>query len=337
MQLKTAIIGLGRQSSEDHIPAILENEKYQLVALCDKNKELVNNQSKKLGIAGYSNITKLIESVNIDVALVAVPHNQYVEIIMMLAKANIHIIKEKPFATNMKEVAQLQESLNNKVYLGLILQRRFNPIYMSFPQMRRRIGKIFSIESKYTLNISRLDEGWRASKTKSGGGALIDMGYHLIDLMVWFMGVPQSVTARISTGNREGQQYNVEDTVNILFDYHLPDSYSKKTIGSMLISRVYPYKQENFIVYGTKGIVELKRGQIRRLNNNGDELEKLTRQDGWPSALMDQLDYFAQEIHDGKKCNITPDHEYMKHNAIIEAAYKSDKTATSCDPSTFLQ
>ena len=335
--LKIAVIGLGRQALDDHIPAILESEKFDLVAVCDINPTTLKAVSEKFKIKGFTSVDDLIGTTKCDTAIVVVPHNQYVPIITKLANAGINIIKEKPFATTIEEACSIHKAVNNKVFLGVTLQRRFNPIYQTFLRMQQRIGKIYSIEGKYTLNIAELDEGWRASRAQAGGGALVDMGYHLIDLLIWYFGTPQTVTARITRGNREGQQYDVEDTVNMLFDFYLPKSYDEKTIGNFLISRVYPKKQEILTVYGTKGILELQRGQICRYDIGGKETEKLVHQDEWPSALIEQLDHFGEAINAGTRWNLDIFKQHLPQVAVIEAAYESDRQSTSCHPEVYFK
>lgn len=335
MRLKTLAVGLGKQALEDHTPAVLASEHFILTAVYDINYELTLSIASRYSVQGLSSLEEAV-AVHPDVAIVAVPHDQYVPILRMLSGAGIHIIKEKPFATNMKEAREIHDMVRDRVFLGVILQRRFNPIFQAFPQMRRQIGKIFSIEGRYTMNVLNLSEGWRASHAHAGGGALIDMGYHFIDLLVWYMGMPQTVTARISRGNRLGQEYDVEDTVNLLFDYNIPESYHEKTVGNFLISRVYPQKSEILSVYGTKGVVEVQRGQIRRFNIHGDEEEVLTRREGWPSAMIDQLDNFGRAIIDGERRSWHDYEEHLKHIAIIEAAYDSDRNASSRNPADFL-
>jgi len=234
------------------------------------------------------------------------------------------------------EANEIIDAARGEIFIGVFSQRRFNPIFCAFEQMRRHIGKIYSIEGKYVMNINRLDNGWRARKSAAGGGALIDMGYHYIDLLVWYFGVPDSVTARISRANRIGQEYDVEDTANMLFDYCLSDSYEEKTIGNIIISRVYPFKEEKLSVYGTDGYIELQRGLIRRMNSRGEEVERLASKRGWPSAFTDQLEFFAKEIRSGKRCGPTTGHEHLKHIATLEAAYASDRSHTSCNPNTYL-
>jgi len=337
MKLKTAIIGLGKQSVEDHLPAALESSNFDVVAVCDVDQTRTQEISKKYSIEGFDNLNTLLQSMKIDVAIVAVPHDKYLEIVTQLAKAKVHIIKEKPFAINKEEALRIHEVVSrNDVLLGVTLQRRFNPIFQAFHQLKKRIGKIYSIEGRYVMNIAKLDEGWRSSHQIAGGGVLIDMGYHFVDLLVWYMGLPTSVTARISRGNRLGQLYDVEDTANLLFDYSYGKNHEEKTVGNFVISRVYPKKEESLTFFGTNGIIMIQRGQIQRLDCNGDEIEKLSRVGGWPSAAVDQLDYFARKIHDRKERGIDQYLEHFKHIAIIEAAYESDRLSNSQNPHAFI-
>lgn len=335
--LRVAIIGLGKQALDDHIPAIIDSDSLEIVAVCDVDEEKTAKAAEKLMVPGFTSVEELVRKVRFNVAVLAVPHNQYLPIIITLANAGIHIIKEKPFAISINEAISIHKAIREKIFLGVTLQRRFNPIYQAFPQMQRQIGKIYSIEGKYTFNIADLSSGWRASKKEAGGGALMDMGYHLIDLLVWYFGIPKTVTARMSCGNRIGQQYDVEDTVNLLFDFYLPQSYSEKTVGNFIISRVYPNKQEIMTVFGTKGIVELKRGELTRYDCNGGEVEKLTRKDSWPSALADQLRSFVSAIEAGKVWDFGDLESHIPHVAIIQAAYDSDSNSTSCFPAEYLK
>ncbi len=280
----------------------------------------------------------MINTQDFQVAVVSIPHHAYLNVITTLVTAGKHIIKEKPFATSVAEARQLLQILRGgSSYLGVTVQRRFNPIYRTFHQLKKYIGKIYSIEGAYTMNVAALDEGWRASKDLSGGGALVDMGYHFVDLLIWYFGMPTSVTACMTRGNRPGQKYDVEDTVHLLFNFHLEFQYDEKVVGNFVISRVYPEKQERVRVFGTNGVVEVSRGLVRRLDVNGNEIERLERQGGWPSAAVEQLDHFAERIHQFVPGGLLDYTEHLQHVAVIEAAYESDRSRTSCHPSDMLK
>lgn len=338
MKLRTVVIGLGKQSRDDHLPAIAQSANFELVGVCDTDKEKAGEIGAQYGVAGYDNLGEMINAQDFQVAVVSIPHHAYLNVISTLVTAGKHIIKEKPFATSVAEARQLLQILHGgSSYLGITVQRRFNPIYRTFHQLKRYIGKIYSIEGVYTMNVATLDEGWRASKDLSGGGALVDMGYHFVDLLIWYFGMPASVTARMTRGNRPGQKYDVEDTAHLLFDYHLEFQYDEKVVGNFVISRVYPEKQERVRVFGTNGVVEVSRGLVRRLDVNGKEIERLERQGGWPSAAVEQIDHFAERIQQFVPGGLPDYTEHLQHVAVIEAAYESDRSGTSCHPSDMLK
>lgn len=338
MALRTIVIGLGKQSLENHLPALVQSQKLRLVGVCDIDATKVDEVVAKYNVVGNTDLKEMVATLDFDVALVSVPHNAYVNIIGILAEAGKHIIKEKPFATSVDEATRIMKILQtNPIYLGVTVQRRFNPIYQTFHQLKKYIGKIYSIEGQYTMNIPALDDGWRASKEVSGGGALIDMGYHFVDLLVWYFGMPNSVTARLTRGNRPNQNYDVEDTVHLLFDYDLSSHYNEKLIGNFVISRAYPEKQERVRVYGTAGMIEVTRGLIHRMDVNGNEIERLERTGGWSSAAVEQLDFFADKISSFVPSSMPDYSEHLQHIAVMEAAYKSDEVSSSCYPADFLE
>lgn len=141
----------------------------------------------------------------------------------------------------------------------------------------------------------------------------------------------------MTRGNRPGQKYDVEDTAHLLFDYQLGFQYDEKVVGNFVISRVYPEKQERVRVFGTNGVVEVSRGLVRRLDANGKEIERLERQGGWPSAAVEQLDHFAERIRQFFPGDLPDYTEHLQHVAVIEAAYESDRSGTSCHPSDILK
>lgn len=338
-KLHVAVIGLGKQSKEDHLPAIKVSNLFKLVGLVDSDPERLKQFSNEYHVPGFSSIEALLSSSvhKPDVAVVAIPHTTYPSVIKLLAENSIHIIKEKPFATSMKEANEFK-SLSAKYNIGIYvtLQRRFNPIFFTFNQLKQHVGAVFSIEGRYTMNIARLDEGWRAQQSLAAGGALIDMGYHFVDLLIWYYGLPDSISCKLSRKNRGDQKYDVEDTAAITFTYNDSAGDEKRILGSMLVSRVYPQKEESLTVYGSLGSVQVQRGRLVRRDLDGNEVEILERQGSWPSAAVDQLEQFGQMIIERSiPHEINP--EYLKHIAFVEAAYASNDTAKPVDPRKYLK
>lgn len=337
--LNVIVIGLGKQSCEDHLPAIEESPKFRLVGVIDTNATKLKEISDKYSVPGFLNIKDSLKSITNkpDVAIAAVPHNAYLPIINELARNKIHVIKEKPFATNFTEAAKLRDlAQKNNIKIFVTLQRRFNPIFNTFNQLVKHTGSIYSIEARYTMNVERLDEGWRAKKKIAGGGALVDMGYHFVDLIIWYFGLPDTITCKLSQNNRSDQMYDVEDTAFINFTYNERGGDEQRILGNMIVSRTYESKEESITVYGTKGSIHVKRGRICRKDKNGNEIEVLERKGAWPSAIIDQLEYFADQIMEGKKNATIVNSEYLEHIAFIEAAYLSNINSEPKSPKEFM-
>lgn len=310
-------MGLGKQSTEDHLPGILNSRNANLVAVSDVDKEKVATISAKYNVLGYDNYKNLLKTEKLDFIIVAVPHSEYIEIINEAAKHKVHILKEKPFARNLTEAISIKNIIEkNKIHLMVTLQRRFNPIYTTFFQLKEKVGRKLFLDAKQTMFLKNPQDGWRASKKIAGGGVVIDMGYHLIDLIIWYFGLPDSVFCEFTVNTNIDKNHSVEDTATILF------KYNNGFHGSLTLSSYYSPKTQSLKLIGTKGCVEIERGTIKRFDETGKLTESLSRENSWPSAASDQIDYFCNIIS-GTKANIGNHIYHLQHVAFVEACYKS--------------
>lgn len=331
-KLKVGIVGLGHQTTEDHIPAIKSSPDVELVGVAETNDEKLESfLAENKGINGYSSFDDLLKEQKLDFVIIAVPHHMHYELTKKAIENNVHVLKEKPFAMSLTQARELSElAEKNDIKISVTLQRRFNPIYSTFLQLLDKIGDPFYIEGRYTFFTEGPHEGWRGKKELAGGGCIIDMGYHIIDLLMWYFGLPDKIFAEMSSAAKEQIEYNAEDTAKIIFRYN-----AKNVWGSLLVSRVIPPKQEWLNVYGTRGFIHLERGLIERYSVNGEVQETLRREHNWPSASQDQIEYFVKVIR-GEKENIGGPKFHFNHLAFIEAAYKSKEVNKYVDPRDFL-
>lgn len=216
MKLRAGVVGLGKQALEDHIPGLLASDAAELVALCDEDAEIVREQQYKLRVAGYTDFEEMFRAEQLDLVVVCVPHHVGRTVIVAAASHKIHVLKEKPFATTLGEAQDLVVRCEQAgVLLMVTLQRRFNPIYTSFTQLADQIGTPFVVDAAYTLHVGDPSEGWRGRTAQAGGGCIIDMGYHLIDMLLWYFGLPDRVLADLSMSARPDRNYDAEDTALI--------------------------------------------------------------------------------------------------------------------------
>ncbi|SNR74271.1 Predicted dehydrogenase [Haloechinothrix alba] len=326
MKLRAGVVGLGKQAVDDHIPGLTGAEGAELVAVCDDNAELVREHQYRLRVVGYTDFRDMFRHERLDLVIVTVPHHIGQEVIATAAEHSVHVLKEKPFATNMREARELTKQCEDAgIQLMVTLQRRFNPIYTSFMQLADQIGTPFLADGQYTLCVDDPSDGWRGQSATAGGGCVIDMGYHLVDMILWYFGLPDRVLADMSVQARPDRTYDAEDTALIHF------GYDSGLYGSLLLSRYLGPKTEQIRLVGSRGVVHLERGRIRRLTNDGEAIESLSREQAWPSAATCQIDYFCRVI-EGLRPNVSGPHANLVHMSFIEACYESAKTHAYVNP-----
>ena len=330
-RLKAAIIGLGHQAVEDHIPGIRDSRFARLEAICDIDERKLKEWEGKLGVPGFTDYVEMMDSVDLDFVIAVVPHNAYRGIIEEASRRGIHILKEKPFACNLEEAVYFKELCEkNGVELMVTLQRRFNPIYTTFFQLRDQIGEPFFVDVRYHFFVENPHEGWRGKRSTAGGGCIIDMGYHMVDMIIWYFGLPNRVCAEYSAKAKPEEDYDAEDTAVVLF------SYDNGLYGSIFLSRYCPPKTERIKVLGSRGIIELERGKIRRLGSNGEVVESLVREHSWPVAAANQIDYFCRVIR-GERENIGSPEYHLQHVSFIDACYLSKEKGMYINPKELLR
>lgn len=330
VKLRAGVVGLGKQALEDHIPGLDASDGATLVAVCDENPEIVREQQYQHRVPGYTDFREMFKAECLDIVVVCVPHHVGRTVIETAAEHRVHVLKEKPFATTMPEARDLVDICGRSgIQLMVTLQRRFNPIYTSFPQLADQIGTPFVVDAQYTLHIDDPSEGWRGLAAEAGGGCVIDMGYHLIDMLLWYFGLPDRVLADLSVSARPDRDYDAEDTALIHF------AYTRGLYGSLLLSRFIGPKTEQIRLAGSQGVVHLERGRIRRLSNSGEVIESLAREQAWPSAAASQIDYFCRVI-EGLRPNVSGPKENLSHMGFIAACYESARTHAYLNPKELL-
>lgn len=327
MKKRIALIGLGKQNTKDHLTALLANKSARLVAVCDANALAAKEWGEKLEVPYFESADDMLAAVKVDAAVVAVPHFAYLPIIESLARRKVNILKEKPLAMNFDEAVAIANVVEEHgINLTIAVQRKHNKIYKTYLEYATQIGDIFSIHGHYTLNIAQLDSDWRRSRELAGGGAVLDMGYHLMDLVVWYFGIPERISAELGYHNRAQQDYDVEDTAKVQFSYHVG---KRRILGSLLLSRIYPEKDELISIYGTKGTVAISKDRIELLSPDKEVMESIYLRRN-SDDVQAQFDAFIESLDD-ENCRGNYK-EHMQNMVFIDAIYRSDSGGKTIKP-----
>ncbi|MEU6261733.1 Gfo/Idh/MocA family protein [Saccharopolyspora shandongensis] len=330
MSRRVAMVGLGGQARNDHLPGLDASQHAELVAVCDIDLAQATDAAETWHVPGYTDVARMLQQERPDFIIAAVPHHAGAAVITACAQAGVHVMKEKPFATNPTEAAELAAlCASSGIELMVTLQRRFHPVYLAVAGMLDRIGSPYLLDARYTFHCPDPGAGWRGQAKLAGGGCLADMGYHLIDLLIWFVGVPDRVLASTSTAAVPGADYDAEDSAVV----HL--EYDSGLHGSMLVSRSTGPKTERLTITGPNGSVLVERGAAYLLGSSGDVLDSLVREPAWPaSSTVGQIDHFCRVL-DGTRPNLSGPVEHLAHAAFLAAAYTSSTTGIPAEPKEF--
>ena len=189
-KMKVAIIGCGN-ISHSHTQAYRRNPNVEIIACCDINFERAQNYAKVYEIpAAYGSVDELLEKEpELDAVSVCTWNNGHYECTMKALKAHKHVLCEKPMAMNAKEAQEMQDEAEKQ---GCVLQvgfvKRFAKTTRVFQDFQEAdtFGDIYLTKAIYTRRIGN-PGGWFSDKSKSGGGPLIDLGVHVIDLSRYLM------------------------------------------------------------------------------------------------------------------------------------------------------
>ena len=309
--LRVAVVGLGRRSQHRAIPYFLhDNTRWQLEAVCDSSSSATEKFKGKFpcitSVPSFADVSSMISSKSLDCAYVAIPHYQSSTTIKQLLSSKIHVMKEKPAALTAVELRLFQElARSNDVTFSTASQMRYSEQARQMQQWLPLIRKVRFAEGLRTIPVRDLGAGWRASRVLSGGGVLIDLGWHLVDLVLKLLcdGTISGVQFAQLLQTRPSQEYNYEDTTRAIFNINNNKLAVEKGIisCSIFISRLGPTERTQLTIYGESGSLRLENDSVEVNLTNGSEIK------GFGKALESELIIsFGYEQLRMNACRIEP-------------------------------
>ncbi|WP_411139694.1 Gfo/Idh/MocA family protein [Streptomyces sp. x-80] len=226
------------------------------------------------GFPHFDFLGQALENVEFDAAVVTVPHGEHFPVCAKILAHGRHVIKEKPFAVTEQEARQLirlAQGADRSVFT--LLQRNFNPVFQFAQENLARIGQPYWFSYDYHFNLAHPTTGWRASREQAMGGVLLDMGYHLIDVLSGMFPEPEPprVHSAFVHHYKEMRDRRLEDLVSLMCSYP-----STGLAGSLRISRHHYEKMEHLCVLGTEGALNVVPGAAVLHATGGLPLERYT-------------------------------------------------------------
>jgi predicted dehydrogenase len=210
-KIKVGIVGCGFIANRKHLPMLSLHEDVEVVAFCDLIKERAEASCKNFGTADakvYLNYQDLLARKDIDVVHVCTPNSSHSEITVAALESGKHVMCEKPMAkTSAEAKAMLDAAKRTGKKLTIGYQNRFRTDSQFIKGLcdKGELGDIYLGKGFATRRRGVPIWGVFMNKELQGGGPLIDLGTHALDLTLWMMNNYEPVSALGSTYNMIGK------------------------------------------------------------------------------------------------------------------------------------
>lgn len=301
-KIQCAILGLGNQAAE-HLAASLDHPDIQIVAGIDANSKkwhITQQHFSQLELSYFENLAALKQSqIQIDAFILALPHHAYSQIWSELMQWGKPLLKEKPLGRDYQE-AQIFMQTAKAAGCGFqtAIQRRAHPSYQYlFKLLKEQKVEIQELHAHLHLGKAALpdhevvEENWRTQRHNAGGGALLDAGYHLIDLIQYYIGDFDVISATMWKGETIDNGIDIEDRCWLIG--------RSKHAWLMLDTWVQGEPDANGNLQKSEAILLKTNQGIYKVNREGiwqnNEVIYTADRD-WQPAMRHQLGTFASNI-----------------------------------------
>jgi len=201
--VRVGVIGAGAITQVAHLPVLRKLKGIEVVAICDTDMPKARALADRFKVPdAFSDIEELLEYEELDAIAICTPNHLHEPHVMAALSANLHVFVERPLALNAAEVQQvLRAAEKKKRVLMVALNHRYRAdvqIVRSFVQSGE-LGKVQSVRgSWHVFRPSRSQLGWRTRRDEAGGGAILDLGYAILDLGLWLADGPKPLRVSAS-------------------------------------------------------------------------------------------------------------------------------------------
>ncbi len=343
-KIRIGIIGAGNIGGVHAKEFSALAEQCQITAITDAYLPLAQEKATLYGIAAVAESPEaLIEREDVDAVIIGVPNQHHAPLAIRAIEAGKHVLLEKPMAINSEEARKIYDASKQTGAIVMIAhQMRFEAVPMQIKEQveRGELGRIYTAKTGWYRRKGIPGWGtWFTRMDQSGGGPLIDIGVHMLDLALHLMGNPKPVSVYGATYAEFGPKrkgigtwgkpnwdgvYDVEDLATALI---------KMEDGSTLsleVSWAVHMDTDNapFVhLMGSEGGASYKAGSGKLLTEKFDRpietsLSKPENDEGERARLSR---HFLACIREGKQ-PITSALSGYTNNLILDAIYESSRT-----------
>ncbi|HTU33427.1 MAG TPA: Gfo/Idh/MocA family oxidoreductase, partial [Candidatus Acidoferrum sp.] len=326
------IVGLGRISMGQFMPAVKMSDKSKITALVSGHRGKAERMAAEYGVPSgniynYQNYDEIRKNPDIDAVYIALPNSMHAEYTTRAARAGKHVLCEKPMSTTVDDcraMIQACERADRKLMIAYRCQ--YEPTNLRAVQLIRdgKIGSIQSIESAFGFGIAPHE--WRLEKKMSGGGPLVDVGIYCLNASRYLTGLEPAALKGISpVVDHDGRFAQVEETL----------SWTMKCPNGALAACTCTYGGPMlgyFRVHGSQGTIMVEPAfnydglHLSAQLESGQAVD-FAPNDPAPRQFLREANHMADCILQNKQPK-TPGQEGLRDMELIEQIYRSCETQT---------
>ena len=299
-------------------------ESIAVTAVADVVYQTASRRAAELNAVGYTDFRQMILDADLDAVDICLPHHLHAEAIIAAAAAGRHVLCEKPLCLTVEEADRVRLAIDAA---GVTLMCAHNQLFLPAVAKSKQLlndgilGTVYEVRTtdSFYNDFDPHNMGWRATAATSGGGELIDTGYHPTYLMLHLAGgSPVEATALLSRHRLRFMEG--EDSAQVLV------RFDNGVVGHLVTSWAYdpPPSTEKFSVVGERG----------SLASDGRSLVVTLRGSGNQTYDFDDVDTYVSEIGHFAEClrsDTRPLHtekEGIEVLGLILAAYEGAHSRT---------
>ncbi len=332
------IIGTGANGLA-HVNFLLKNPRCEVIAISDSNKQALADAALHTGIdRKYTDFREMIRKESLDAVLISAPHSVHAPGALAALEAGMHVFTEKPPSVSAEETEAVLGAAQRagRIFMCGFSRRFFPSPMMAKPMiMSGDLGNIYHVRAYWHMGNSggarseKHAQSWRGQKSLAGGGVLMDLGVHLIDLALWCCGnpVPLSVYGNTHRGFLPPDN-DTEDfaEASILLKNGCSVSIETSSLGFSDDTSCHHY------FYGTRGCLHLTPEPVIEIAGaNADSpaatIIKVAPPPGYRSYLEAEHEHFFDCLDSGRSPDASQQ-EYLDVSRILDAVYASREART---------
>ncbi|MDA3845578.1 MAG: Gfo/Idh/MocA family oxidoreductase [Vallitaleaceae bacterium] len=350
-KLRVGIIGCGGIAIGKHMPSLKLIEEVSMVAFCDILEERAKTAVTEFGTVGakaYVDYKEMLEKESLDVVHVLTPNNTHSPITVAALEADCHVMCEKPMAISTIEAKKMitaAEKTGKKLTIGYQNRFRQDSMYLKEVCERGDLGEVYFAKAHAIRRRAVPTWGVFLKEEEQGGGPLIDIGTHALDLTLWLMDnyevdkvvgtTYHKMRYDTKTGNQFGdwdpKEFTVEDSA---FGFITMKDGATIILESSWALNTLEVGEAQTTLCGTKAGADMKDS----LRINGSEFDKLYVKkpnfatggvDFYKGVSSKPADVEAKQwidcILNDTEPVVKPE-QALKVTEILEAIYESAKT-----------